>query len=357
MREGTPTILSTRQAKHGSQEGQTMWTRIVSLSAAAAVTLYGAAALAQSTSCTKAPPGSLWTQTDWLRLEIVGGRLQATSSRCGQHRLVAESAQGDSPRQSLAIEVQPGAVNVQYQWLDEQRELLLTVNERKLLIAVHRGALGSSLAEVRYEQPASGDVTLHTGGERPRKYSAPSLWHLLVTEPEARDRLLPLLAQLRPNWRLDEQLSEMETALLSRAGEDTLPGRRQWQAWIDELASESFSQRQAADRELRAAGQPVLGYLRQLDSAVLDPEQRRRIAGILTTASLGPDSPDRAADWLLADKRVWLSLMSRGQLDQRIAAAEHLTRLCGRAVAFDPSGSEDQRQAQVAELRAKLAEN
>jgi hypothetical protein len=334
-----------------------MWTRIVSLSAAAAVTLYGAAVLAQSTPCTKAPPGSLWTQTDWLRLEVVGGRLQAGSSRCGQHRLVSEQVQGNSARQSLVIDASAGAVNVQYQRLDQQSELLLTVDERNKLTVLRRGIDGSSLAEVRYEQPPKGDVTLHIGGEQPRKYLAPSLWHLLVTEPEARDRLLPLLAQLRPNWRLVEQLTEIEAALLSRAGEDTQPARRHWQTWIEELAGESFAGRQAADRELRAAGQPVLGYLRQLDATELNPEQRRRISGILAAAESGPDSPARAADWLLADKRVWLSLMSRGELDQRIAAAEHLTRLCGRAVVFDPSGSEDQRQAQLAELRAKLAEN
>ena len=333
-----------------------MWTRIVSLSAAAAVTLYGAAAIAQSTPCTKADRGSLWTETDWLRLEVIGGRLQVTSSRCGQHRLVTEAAPGNRLRQSLALEVHAGAIDVQYQRLDEQSELILTVDERNKLTVLRRPMEGSSLAEIRYEQPTGGDVTLSVGGMRPGKYSAPSLWHLLVTEAEARDRLLPVLVQLRPNWRLDEQLSEVEQALLSRAGEDTLPPRRQWQTWIDELASDSFARRQAADRELRAAGQPVLGYLRQLDATQLSPEQRRRIAGILAAAPVGSDSPERAADWLVADKRVWLSLMSRGQLDQRIAAAEHLTRLCGRAFAFDPSGSEDQRQAQLAELRAKLAE-
>jgi hypothetical protein len=333
-----------------------MWTRIVSLSAAAAVALYGASALAQSAPCTKADSGSLWTQTAWLRLEVIGGRVQVTSSRCGQHRLATEAAPGSQVRQSLALEVQPGSIDVQYQRLDEQSELVLTVDEREKLTVLRRPVEGASLSEIRYQQPAGGDVTLAVGGKRPGKYSAPSLWHLLVTEAEARDRLLPVLAQLRPNWRLDEQLSTLETALLSRAGEDTLPVRRQWQTWIDQLGSDSFSQRQGADRELRAAGQPVLGYLRQLDDMQLAPEQRRRIAGILTSPAPGLDSPERAADWLVADKRVWLSLMSRGQLDQRIAAAEHLTRLCGRTVAFDPSGSEDQRQAQLAELRAKLAE-
>jgi hypothetical protein len=334
-----------------------MWTRIVSLSAALAVTLCGAGALAQSTACTKAPPGSLWTQTDWLRLEVVAGRLAVTSARCGQHRLASEPAAGDSARQTLAIEVQPGAVTVQYQRLDEHSELILQVDDRRRLTLLRRGIDKSTLAEVCYDQPAAGDVLLTVGGPAPQKFAAASLWHLLVAEPEARDRLLPLLAQLRPTWRLNEDVNEAEAALLARAGEDTLPARRQWQAWIDQLASERFAERQAADGALRAGGQPVLGYLRQLELSQLEPEQRRRIAGIQAAAMPSADSPQRVAEWLLADKRVWLSLMSRGSLEQRIAAAGHVSRLCGRTMAIDPAGSPDQQQAQLAELRAKLAEN
>jgi hypothetical protein len=178
----------------------------------------------------------------------------------------------------------------------------------------------------------------------------------MVEHEAASEHLLPMLVELRPNWHIAETLADAERALIDHAGEDVVPRRRQWQTWVDQLASDRFAQRQGADRELRAGGQSVLGFLRQLEPSELDPEQRRRIAGILAAAAQEPDSQSRVAEWLLADKRVWLSLLSRGDAEQRIAAAEHLSRLCGQTLAFDPEASDDQRRVQLAELRAKLAE-
>jgi hypothetical protein len=340
-----------------------MWTRIVSLSAGFAVALYGAALVAQPPAaqpptCSKAGPGSLWTSTPWLRLEIIGGRIAVASSRCGSHRLTAEPENGGAARQSLLVQMGPTVLTAQYEQLDEHSELTLDVDERGRLTICRRSEGDSTGTEVRYVQPATGEVTLSIGAQRPREYKAASLWHLLLTEQDAsREHLLPLLARLRPDWPAGEALTQIEAALVERAGEDPLPLRRQWQTWIDELASESFARRQAADRALRAGGQPVLGFLREQSSAGLDPEQRRRIAGILSAAAAsGADSPCRVADWLIADKRVWLSLMSRGELDQRIAAAQHLTKLCGRSLAYDPEASADLRQAQLADLQARLAE-
>jgi hypothetical protein len=336
-----------------------MWTRIVCLSVSCAAALYGAALLAAEPACSNAPAGSLWSQTPWLSLQIVGGRIAATSSRCGSHRLTTEPADGATARQHLLMQVQPGAMTVHYEQIDERSELVLTVDERGRLTISRQGREGHPQAEVRYTQPPAGDVTLSIGGPSPQKHSAATLWHLVVIEPAAsREHLMPLLAQLRPTWRVEEQAQQLEAALVARAGEDPLPVRRQWQAWVEQLASDEFRQRQAADRGLRAGGQPAIGFLRQVPTRQLSPEQRRRIAGILASgAASDADSPARAADWLLADKRVWLALMSRGELDQRVAAAQHLTCLCGRSVAFNPEAAADQRQAQLVELQAKLAEN
>ena len=63
------------------------------------------------------------------------------------------------------------------------------------------------------------------------------------------------------------------------------------------------------------------------------------------------------ADWLAADRRVWLALLSRGDLEQRIAAAEHLSKLCQRPVAFNPTASLPERDAQVAALAALLGDH
>jgi hypothetical protein len=300
---------------------------------------------------------TLWSQTAWLRLEIVGGRIAVSSARCGTHRLAAEPP-GDKVRESLAIQVEAGTLTARYEQLRAGGELTLAVDERTHLTIGRRSPDDGSAAEMQYQQGSSGQVTLLVGSGQPQRYSAASLWHLLLIHPEpAREHLLPVLGQLRPNWQIAEQLADAEQALVARSGEEVLPQRREWRSWVDALADESFARRQEADRALRRGGQSVLGFLRQLEPGELDAEQRRRIAGIVARAPQESDSPARVAEWLLADKRVWLGLLNRGDLAQRVAAAEHLSRLCGHAVAFDPRASDDLRRVQLAELRAKLAEN
>jgi LmbE family N-acetylglucosaminyl deacetylase len=166
-----------------------------------------------------------------------------------------------------------------------------------------------------------------------------------------------VLDQVAPRWRIAGQLASVEAALASVAGIDTSAQRRQWQAWVDQLADPSFSRRREADQALRAAGQGVLAHLRQLDPATLDLEQRRRIRAIVAAiADSSPDSPERVANWLAGDKRVWIVLLGRGDESGRQAAARQLSLLCGRPVAVDPAASDDQREQQLVELKALLAE-
>jgi hypothetical protein len=336
-----------------------MWTRIVSFAALAALTLPGKVVFAQqpgSSRCTHPPAGSLWSQVDWLRLSISGGRIALTSTRCGQSRLAVEPTAAHPLRQTLNVDVQAGAILATYEAADEQSTITLSVDERKQLTIVRRPLAGDAPL-LRYLQSPSGPVQLAIGSDESRKYSSASLWHLLLAEPAAREQLLPILEQIRPSWRLGEQLAAIEAALVSTAGTDPSAQRRQWQAWIDQLADPGFARRSEADQALRVAGQGAVAYLRQLDPAVLDLEQRRRIRAILAAiADSGPDTPERVAGWLADDKRVWLALLLRGDDRGRQAAAMHLSLLCGKPVAIDPAASDDQRAQQLVELDALLAE-
>jgi hypothetical protein len=336
-----------------------MWTRIVSLAAIAALTLPGEANFAQqpgSSRCAHPPTGSLLGQVEWLRLSISGGRIALTSTRCGQVSLTAEPTAANPLRQSLSVDAQAGVLLATYEATDERAAITLTVDERKLVTIVRRPLAGDA-PELQYVQPASGPVHLAFGSDESRKTSAASLWHLLLAEPAAREHLLPVLDQVAPRWRIAGQLASVEAALASVAGIDTSAQRRQWQAWVDQLADPSFSRRREADQALRAAGQGVLAHLRQLDPATLDLEQRRRIRAIVAAiADSSPDSPERVANWLAGDKRVWIVLLGRGDESGRQAAARQLSLLCGRPVAVDPAASDDQREQQLVELKALLAE-
>jgi hypothetical protein len=336
-----------------------MWTRIVSLAAIAALTLPGEANFAQqpgSSRCAHPPTGSVLGQVEWLRLSISGGRIALTSTRCGQVSLTSEPTAANPLRQSLSVDAHAGVLLATYEATDERAVFTFTVDERKLVTIVRRPLAGEA-PELRYVQPASGPVQLAIGSDESRKYSAASLWHLLLAEPTAREHLLPVLDQLAPHWRLTEQLASIETSLASVAGTDTSAQRSQWQAWIEQMADPSFSRRREADQALRAAGQSILAHLRQLDPATVDLEQRRRIRAIIATiADASPDSPERVASWLADDKRVWIVLLGRGDERGRQAAARQLSLLCGRPVAVDPAASDDQREQQLVELKALLAE-
>jgi hypothetical protein len=336
-----------------------MWTRIVSLAAIAALSFSGEVAFAQqsgSSRCSHPPAGSLWGEVNWLRLQISGGRIALTSTRCGQARVTAEPTTAHPLRQTLSVDAQPAMLLATYEAADEQATITLTVDERKLLTIV-RQPLTEQTAELRYLQPSAGAVQLAVGKDESHKYAAASLWHLLLAEPAAREHLLPVLTQIHPSCRLSEQLAAVEGALVSTAGTDVAAQRGQWQAWVDQLADPSFARRCEADQALRASGQSSLSHLRQLDPAALDLEQRRRVRGILAAiADSGPDSPERVAGWLADDKRVWLALLGRGDERERQAAARHLSKICGKPVSIDPAASDDQREQQLVELKALLAE-
>ncbi|HEX5102533.1 MAG TPA: hypothetical protein VFV87_01900 [Pirellulaceae bacterium] len=333
-----------------------MWTRIVQISPALAALLYSGVLMAQDSVSTGS--GNLLHQVKWLRLEVIGGRIVAHSDRCSQNRYSVESSASGHSRQTLNLETQAATLVVRYENIDAQTRLLLELNERGQL-SIERTGGPDSQPDVSYFQAPCGKVKLTVGGTKPRTIIAENLWQLLLAERDlCRERFLPLLDALRPNWQLEEQLDDVEATLMKQAGANVLAQRRQWQIWVDQLATGDYSQRQAADRALRQVGQPVLAFLLGLDATSLDGEQRRRVRTMLRDLPDGSaDSPLRVADWLAADKRVWLALMARGEVDQRIAAAEHLSKLCRRPLVFDPQATAEARQAQLAELSAKLVEN
>ena len=338
-----------------------MWKRNVQTAAALgglcfAALLCGDALLAQGPDPAM-PGGNLLHQVKWLRLEVVGGRIVAQSDRCSQSRVSTESSASGESRQTLNLEAHASALVIRYEQVNATSHLLLDVNERGQLSIEGSGST-SPPADVSFVQPPCGQVKLTIGGAKPQTIVADDLWQLLITQREmCTQHLLPLLNALRPNWRLEEQLDQLETALIARAGADVVTQRRQWQIWVDDLASADFSRRQAADHALRHVGQPVLAFLRGLDRTQLDGEQRRRVCSMLNDLPDGnPDSPPRSAEWLAGDKRVWLALLARGELDQRIAAAEHLSQLCRRPLLFDPQAAAAVRSAQLAELTARLAD-
>ncbi len=336
-----------------------MWKRIFLPAALASLSLGHESLLAQDAGespAAQTPAVNLWSQVNWLRLEISGGRIALTSRRCGQTRVGVEPADGNPQRQLLTVDAQPAVVLATYESADERETITLSIDARQQ-VTIARRPQGAGAVELRYIQPATGPIQLCLGTDDPRKYTAASLWHLLVAEPAAREQLMPVLAKIRPTWGLAEQLQAVEQSLVAVAGADVSMQRRQWRAWVDQLTDPSFARRAQADQALRATGQAALVHLRQLDPAEIDREQRQRIRGILAAiADSGPDSPERVAAWLADDKRVWLALLARPDQATSLAAAGHLSLLSGKPIAIDPAASDERRAQQLLELKALLAE-
>ena len=86
--------------------------------------------------------------------------------------------------------------------------------------------------------------------------------------------------------------------------------QQQWSVWVDQLADPQFMKREKADKDLRAAGPPVLGFLRQVNSDQLDAEQQSRLQRIirLLTRQTAEDTPEQiAAKTLIENPLVWLA--------------------------------------------------
>ena len=329
-----------------------MWRGFVLFSALGL--LLARATLAQDTAEAPAIPLKL---DKYLRLHVTGGRIEVCQQEVGQSRTVT-AGQPESPyRQQLQLQVRPPCIVVQYESVDPQGQLTLRLCERRKLVIERVSRDPVSLPTVRYEQPQTGPVKLTVTGESSRELTAPSLWHLLLADKDAGARhLIPMLELLSPDWRLADQSDQIVLELVSAsAASDVAADEKTWQRLVDELASDRFGRRQAADERLRDSGQAAAAYLSRLDRQALSAEQRQRIERICRSCADGTtDTPHRVASWLLSDRPVWLGLLAHQDVELRAAAAEHLSRLTGRPIAFDPRGADKTRQVQIAELTRRL---
>jgi hypothetical protein len=316
--------------------------------------LLSQAALAQDTA--DAPSRPLKLQK-YLRLHVSGGRIEVCQQEIGQSRTVT-AGQPESPyRQHLQLQVRPPCLVVQYEAVDPEGQLTLRLCERHKLVIERVSRDPANIPTVRYEQPRTGSVKLTITGQTSYEVTAPSLWHLLLTEKQiGTSQLIPMLELLSPDWRLVEQAEQIEEELrLAAAEADVAADEKAWKRLVDDLASDHFNRRQAADERLRDGGLAVAAYLSRLNRQALSAEQRQRIERICRSFADGTtDSPQRVATWLLGDRSAWLALLAHEQVELRMVAAEHLSRLTGRPIAFDPRGDEKSRQMQIAELTRRF---
>jgi hypothetical protein len=287
---------------------------------------------------------------NWMQFNIISGRIQVTCSQ------VPNNVSNGPER----LSIRPGGNQpvVEYEANLPEESFHVDVKDGNRLHVRREGKDKSQVATVDFLQAPDEALTLSIGGPGPAKvYQAAGLWQLLVIEPEVcRQHLVPLLELLRPDWRLAERSAQIEEEILHSAASEQLPDRHRWEELVKQLADDRFARREAADRELRAAGPAVMPYLERLDYARLEPEQQARVRRLLgeLIQDIDDDTVSQAAVGLAVEPAVWVAMLGRSEEGTRRLAARQLARLLGGAIDFDPAAAAPLRQTQIERLRARI---
>lgn len=302
----------------------------------------------------EAPKLSEAARSGWLSFAILSGRVTLTGSRFGSINSTS-SSNGRTERLTIRATGSGPAVGYKMTGSREELSVEMTAGDR-LTIEWKPG--GDDTEPVRFWQQAGEPVGLEVGSvPNQQTYRAPSIWHLMIAEPEiARRHLVPLLKLFQFDTDPAATAEESEKMLLAADAPVVAPDRRRWATLVEQLGVDSFAGREAADRELREAGRMVVTYLERLDSKQLDAEQHYRIRRIIESMSsnTGNDTSEQVAAWLAGDPSVWLAFLARDDESVRRLALKRLAGLVGREISFDPAADAESRAAQLGQLRSEL---
>lgn len=305
------------------------------------------------------PPGSLVVTKNWVRFDLVLGRITATQIRGGQRNCSQNSGADESTRELLSVTCTGDAPSVRYELMDPNQWLIVEVLNRNQVLVLREPQPGTATVRLEFVQPADGSIRVLLGDKQQplAAVSADSLWHLMLAEPElCRQELMPILDLLRPHWKLMELANQVETNLLRAATDGDGVSAARLLELVKALDSPRFAERQLADQQIRTLGVSVLRQFKQLDRTSLTREQRQRIEQIERKLAVPKaDTRERVVAWLLNDESVWLSMLSRREADKRQIAAARLSETHPAAHTFDPFADEKQRRKQIDALRLRIS--
>lgn len=300
---------------------------------------------------------NLVKQLSRVQLVVVGGRIVAQAPQLGGR--ISSNSTEDDRNERLTIEFMGPQPSLEYELSSVNEQFLVQLKEgERLSVKLLRRSDASEVVPVEFTQEPAASLELAIGTEGDRRvFRAPSLWHLLIDEPEiCREHLVPLVEILRPDWRLMQTAAEIEQGMIRAAQSPVQSNREQWSALVAQLASDEFGQRRAADRQLRQAGQAIVPYLESLDPGRLDAEQRFRIRRIVAAMAneVAEDLPSRVSQAAAADPRAWLTLLDREEESLRRLAASQMQELLGEPIDFDAAAEPALRDEQIARLRERF---
>ncbi|HJN12782.1 MAG: hypothetical protein QGG09_12745 [Pirellulaceae bacterium] len=306
------------------------------------------------------PPSSLLVNKNWVRFDLVLGRITATQIRGGHRNCIQSSGATETRRELLSVTAGgSSAPSIRYELTDSNQWLTVEIVRRNEVIILREPQPGTETVRLEFVQPREGNIRVVVGDpERPTAtVSSDSVWHLLLSEPElCRQELMPIFDLLRPQWNLMGSTNQIEDNLFRAAAKGDVISLAHVRQLVNRLKSPKFVDRQHADQQLRALGVVVLSQFKQLERATLTREQRQRIDRIeKDIAVLKADTPERIVAWMLNDQSVWLSMLLRQDAVKRQVAAARLSEVHPAANKFDPLAEETQRRKQIEALRLRIS--
>lgn len=300
------------------------------------------------------PTGPLFEKLRWARLEVVMGRLELRDIRRGQNRSITVNHHETGIREHINFRIDANKLLLHYERQAPEATLVLDANGRRM-ISIRQTPATADKPTVQFHQDAN-QVRFTVGDEDGQQFQADHLWLLMLQHPAAcRTHLVPLLETLRQDWHLGQCAEEVESSLVRAASTRLSIDIGELHQQIDKLGNGTFRQRQGADMAIRKMGQPVIGYLAELDDSKLNAEQRLRLRRIC--ASLLHRHGDSALSvtiWLESSPAAWLCMMQHRDPTVRGQAHLRLATLLGKPVPFGPEDSADKRAVQIATIRENL---
>lgn len=294
----------------------------------------------------------------WVKFEVVGGRIVASSVHVGTNVNSTATSSDGGRRERLSIDLTNAAPNVRYELVDKAHEITLEVTDGEQILIRHVRKEDRGTRSVEYSQAPRQALTLTI--EQPdgkRVVSGPTLWHLLLAEPDVTKQLLtPTLEMLKPGWKLATVADAIEESLCQNARLRRTLDRDRWIAWVTDLSSIHYADRQDAERQLLEAGREVLPFLRSFERTTLDAEQWRRVRNVIAALdSEQSDSVEQIVTLLAGDPRAWISMLGRDEESKRRLAVEQLKSITGGPIDFEPTATAEIRQGQLERLRERFA--
>jgi hypothetical protein len=291
-----------------------------------------------------------------VQFDVVFGRLIANCSRFRFHKTVTHTDQTTNAHTTISLSVSAARPSLHLEHRDITRQLNIEVIEGDRF-EIEMVPLKAGQLPLGFTQQANNNVKLRIGkDETQQEIQAASLWHLLVEHKRlCETHLVPVLELMRPDWQLMDRVHQIENALSRVARIGYCPNRDRILELVEQLAAESFYQRQSALAELLDQGHSCLAILDSRDPRELTAEQRVRVRYVQDALRVNtPDTPERVAAWLSGDKSIWLTLLLDENMETRRLAQQQLVRICGRPISVDLDADPDDYSERVSQLKYQL---